>query len=732
MIDKLPKCLQTCLNCGHAVIYEEYSDTSRNIVFGGCWKVEGIKKPVDRGKCQRFKESAERVKRSFWKKWEGRIYIDCKENPFRYDQEERINYDTFETADTLLPAEHVLSDGEHEEISPENEKARDPELIVTKHGGFPEKHGDLGEPGKTATEPEGSPQENNVIAAECEKSPVEHEETTKEHEQVNTKNVTRVTKTNVEKNSTTRSLILQALANNISRLKDIASFADVDPSTAHYHLKNLIRGERVVKISWGKYLFSEDQPLNNNGKFLRSNGRTFEKFLKNFSQSCRESAGSVTLHPVEKNILMDILSKDNRYEHFSERELARKSNISRYSVKKYTQKLEKKQLIKIKREGKQLVFVPTETAINGLREFFQSCETGSKIDSSSLKIQPIYQPIENSKIQPITGKSTDPQNEEPLRNTAAETPGTYTPSENVLETFDDYLAWQQKNAHRMIIQFKLLQCNHPRLKRTGWIFDKKRIHKHFTEAYIFKSKDPTGEFINVLPKKPFIFTSPFEFEDKIIAFVSEVVDRLREYGMALDLSEPAEIKLQNAALEDNVFARKVIRKGLLYFKSKVVTVDSTGELITYAIAIDKSKKLHLEVEGKEAHRFMENCEEFIDDIATKRIDPKLLRELPEELTKIKKGIEENKEKQTTFDENLKIFSDTIEFYSENIKTHISALTSLTTSIDQLTEATEKIEKAAEAVEKTADTLIEVIELLKKTLEENTTKTFFSRLFERIT
>ena len=144
-------------------------------------------------------------------------------------------------------------------------------------------------------------------------------------------------------------------------------------------------------------------------------------------------------------------------------------------------------------------------------------------------------------------------------------------------------------------------------------------------------------------------------------------------------------------------------------------------MITYAIAIDKSKKLHLEVEGAEAHRLMENCEEFIDDIATKRIDPKLLRELPEELTKIKKGIEENKEKQTTFDENLKLFFDTIEFYSENIKTHINALTSLTISVNQLTEATEKIEKAAEA-------LIEVIELFKKTLEENTTKKFLSRLF----
>ncbi|MBU7025409.1 MAG: M48 family metallopeptidase [Theionarchaea archaeon] len=66
-------------------MYEEYSDTSRSIVFGGCWKIEGIKTPVDRGKCQRFKESAERVKRSFWKKWEGRIYRVITPEEFKQD-----------------------------------------------------------------------------------------------------------------------------------------------------------------------------------------------------------------------------------------------------------------------------------------------------------------------------------------------------------------------------------------------------------------------------------------------------------------------------------------------------------------------------------------------------------------------------------------------------------------------------------------------------------------------
>ena len=51
---------------------------------------------------------------------------------------------------------------------------------------------------------------------------------------------------------------------------------------------------------------------------------------------------------------MDIVSKENKYEQFSERELARRNNISRYVAKKYTLNLEKKKLITIKQENNQL------------------------------------------------------------------------------------------------------------------------------------------------------------------------------------------------------------------------------------------------------------------------------------------------------------------------------------------------------------------------------------------
>ncbi len=125
--------------------------------------------------------------------------------------------------------------------------------------------------------------------------------------------------------------------------------------------------------------------------------------------------------------------------------------------------------------------------------------------------------------------------------------------------------------------------------------------------------------------------SPFDFQDQIVRFVNEIIERLKDYGIYLDLSEPAEIKMEHVALEDDVFARKVVKKGLLYFKSVIRTVDSTGEPMEYVIAIDKSKALHLKFQGTEAEHLAEEYEAFIDDVVSKRIDRKVLREMPEKL-----------------------------------------------------------------------------------------------------
>jgi predicted transcriptional regulator len=637
-VNKLPKCLHTCLHCRHAVISEEYNRYSRALVYNGCWKFDDFRLPVKRKDCDKFEESEQRTKIKFWQKWNWKVYID----------------------------------------------------------------GDL-----------------------VELDPIEDEPHEQSHEQGDDQQSERARKQEHEqnrKNPATRALILQALANNVCRLKDIAYFAGVDPSTAHYHLRNLIRQGRAAKISWGKYAFPYEQPMETDRR-LRTNDQFFEDFLRNSSQQGKESGGSIELHPVEKNILVDILSKENKYELFSERELARRSNISRYAARKYTRKLEKKKLIEIKKESGQLVLVPTEIAINGLAEFFQSVRNSSIKNDS--KIRPIddledqSDDTENSKIRPIvrpirdTNQPANSSKKWPIPEVNTEPDPAAPDSEDVLQTFEDHLTWQQKNTHRLFMQFKLLRCDHSRLRGTGWIFGQKSIHKHFSQAYIFKSKDPKGEFVNVLPKHPIIFTSPFEFHDQILALVNEIIERLHTYGVVIDLSEPAQVRMQHVALEDDLFARKIIEKKLLYFKSKVVTIDSTGEAMEYVIAIDKSKKLHLEIEGREACQLMENYEEFIDDVVTKRIDPKFLRELPGQNQKIEEEIQQIQERQTAFDDNLNFLSETAQFYSENIRAHIDSITTLTKSVDQSTEASKKIEKAAEAVEKAAESLIEATHVLKE-------------------
>ncbi len=59
------------------------------------------------------------------------------------------------------------------------------------------------------------------------------------------------------------------------------------------------------------------------------------------------------------------------------------------------------------------------------------------------------------------------------------------------------------------------------------------------------------------------------------------------------------------ALEDDTFVRKVITKGLLYFRGIVETKDSTSGLMMYSIVVDKSKAYHLEVYEPEDQHLME-------------------------------------------------------------------------------------------------------------------------------
>jgi DNA-binding MarR family transcriptional regulator len=637
-------------------------------VFEGCWKYDEIALPVSREDCETFEESNQRIDRNYWEKWNWKVYVDGNLVHHEQGVPRGESLPLFKRADEIY-AEQTRQQEICEHSSEQLFKRADE--IYAKQ---------IAQRLITCEQPT----QNDKCCDQHESSDPTSVATNADNNDIGT------TSTNTNEKETTRVLILQALANNISKLKDIADFAEVDRSTAHYHLRNLIKEERVVKASWGNYAFSDKNSLDQTGK-------TFEKLLKNFSHLGGGTGGSRELHPVERNILMDILTKDNKYERFSERELSRKNKISRYLVKKYTEKLEKKKLIIIKREKNQLVYVPTELAVNGLTEFFHVERTGSKSGKESSKDLPV-EPVDAE--QPI--ELLDPNQPGPEPH-------------HVLDTFDDYLAWQQKNAHRMIIQFKLLKCNHNRLKGTGWIFGEKRVHKHFDEAYIFKSKDPKGHYINVLPKHPFIFMSPFEFHDHVIDFVNEIIDRLREYGMIIDLTEPAEVKLQHEAIEDDPFARKVIKKGLLYFESKIVT-DQTGERINYVIKIDKSNSLHFEFEGPEAHQLTENLEAFVDDVVTGKIDRKKLREIPQQVENLKKefgkeiqGIEER------LDTSIKDIANVQRLLHQNQLDFSQNLTAFTEMVQKVGGATAAVKQAADTVSNISEVLNEAVNSVTKIL-----------------
>jgi DNA-binding MarR family transcriptional regulator len=375
VIDRLPKCLHTCLQCRHAVIFEEYSGPSKRLFFDGCWKDNDVRKLMKREDCKKFEESRERISRKFWEKWEWKVY----------------------------KGQH-LSD----EVSEEEENGKSCEELFKRADEVYAEQVDS--------------QENEI--------PVGSDTLT---DSIQVANTTSASTPEKEQGPTTRALVLQALTNNISRLKDIAAFAGVDPSTAHYHMRNLMRDERVLKMVWGHYTLSD----NLNGKsqiFLDNDGKSFEKLLRNFSQPGGGRRGPGDLDPMEKNVLMDILSKDNKYEQFSERELARRNKVSRYMVKKYTEKLEKNKLIVINQVGNKYVYTPTELAIKGLAGFFDSVKNGSKVDSSSSKIQPTNEP-DLSNVRPSHDVQPADREMQQTQIASQDIPSNPDPDDS-FETFD--------------------------------------------------------------------------------------------------------------------------------------------------------------------------------------------------------------------------------------------------------------------------------------------------------
>ncbi|MBU7009122.1 MAG: winged helix-turn-helix transcriptional regulator [Theionarchaea archaeon] len=248
MIDRLPKCLHTCLHCRHAVILESYTGVSKKLIFDGCWKTDSIELPLAREECDKFEESPDRIKRKYWEKWNWKVYVDKDlveqvrpEEGSGEVHEQESEQGKGEVHGQLDKREHSgpeqLTQGSQEPCEQPIVHIEDlPQgpgisLEGNAHSAGPDHDHRKGKENDEADFIQAS-----ELLKEC-NTKEEKEKSDEVHEQ----------SIEPRANLPTRELILQALANNISRLKDIAHFASVNPSTAHYHLSKLIRSGQVER-----------------------------------------------------------------------------------------------------------------------------------------------------------------------------------------------------------------------------------------------------------------------------------------------------------------------------------------------------------------------------------------------------------------------------------------------------------------------------------------------------
>lgn len=125
----------------------------------------------------------------------------------------------------------------------------------------------------------------------------------------------------------------------------------------------------------------------------------------------------------------------------------------------------------------------------------------------------------------------------------------------------------------------------------------------------------------------------------------------------------------------------------------------------YVTAIDKSKKLHIEFEGTEAHLLTANLDAFVDDVVSGKISNKDLREMPQRIENVQNGIKNGFQKiedrlnssiQGIQNSQTLLHQNQLEF-SQNLVSH--------------TEMVQKIGEAAESVRLIADTIKEVAKVL---------------------
>jgi len=438
VIDRLPKCLHTCLHCRHAVILESYTGVSKRLIFDGCWKTDSIELPLAREECDKFEESPDRVKRKYWEKWNWKVYVDKdlveqirpEEGPDDEEGPDEVHDQSSEQEPGEMHGQlHEQGPGGSEQLTQGSQTSCEQPIVHIRdlpQGPGISLKGNAHSAGSGHNQREGK--ENGeadfVPASELVKEGNTKEEKEKPEETHKQPNKQRA-------NPPTRELILQALSSNISRLKDIADFASVNPSTAHYHLSKLIRSGQVERSSYGTYILVD------------STSNLCEQDLKTFEESGHTSSQRFELLKTSEGKLLRIIVEEtlNGNPNITNKLLSNILGLSKSYVNRVCVKLEEKGLIKRKNLG---MFIHNEATIHAVKLFttpsalhaveVTPCEQDLK-SSKTLEVRPNNIRF---KVQVLEGNPAPHWKEVPMRSWIArwchdyECPVQFTPSHAVI------------------------------------------------------------------------------------------------------------------------------------------------------------------------------------------------------------------------------------------------------------------------------------------------------------
>ena len=196
--------------------------------------------------CDKFEESPDRIKRKYWEKWNWKVYVD-KDLVEQVRPEEgagEVHEQSSEQGDGEIHGQLDEQEySEPEQLTQGSDQSCEQPIVHIK---------DLPQgPGiswKDNAHSAGSGHDHRKGNENGEADFIQATELLKECNTKEKKPDEVHRQPPEQRKNTTRALILQALTNNLTKLKDIAYFAAVNPSTAHYHLRNLIRQERVINF----------------------------------------------------------------------------------------------------------------------------------------------------------------------------------------------------------------------------------------------------------------------------------------------------------------------------------------------------------------------------------------------------------------------------------------------------------------------------------------------------